>query len=250
MIRIVLCRPEYQINLGMIARIMENFDCSELYLVSPTLKIGFEAVMFAKYARTILDNAKICSSLPEALVGCKMSIGTSGALEKYNGRELKNCITLKQAVEKTGEMAKSDKEIIALVFGAEGNGMSGEELSHCSLIANIPTSKKYPSINLANSVSIALYEFYSAKVGKVKLYRTADPKKIVYVEKMFSEMVDGEERIKEKAKVKMALKRVLERAIPENYEIQSLLLAFSKILRRLKLMENKQIKTKKGKLND
>jgi regulator of replication initiation timing len=62
---------------------------------------------------------------------------------------------------------------------------------------------------------------------------------------MFSEMVDMEERIKEKAKVKMALKRVLERAIPENYEIQSILLAFSKILRRLKLKtKEKSLKVK------
>ncbi len=105
MIRVILCRPEYQINLGMIARILQNFEVSDLYLVSPVARIGFEAIMFAKHGRKIIEDAKTVNSIEEAVKGCTLAVGTSGDVSKYK-KKLKNSLPLKAAVEKTTTIAK------------------------------------------------------------------------------------------------------------------------------------------------
>jgi tRNA/rRNA methyltransferase len=47
---------------------------------------------------------------------------------------------------------------IALVFGNERSGLSGEELSLCSVAVHIPTSEAFPSLNLAQAVQVAAWE--------------------------------------------------------------------------------------------
>lgn len=47
---------------------------------------------------------------------------------------------------------------ICLVFGSEGEGISGEILKHCSLRMKIPMYHDVDSINVASSVGVVLYE--------------------------------------------------------------------------------------------
>ncbi len=234
MIRVILCRPEYQINLGMIARILQNFEVSDLYLVSPVARIGFEAIMFAKHGRKIIEDAKTVNSIEEAVKGCTLAVGTSGDVSKYK-KKLKNSLPLKAAVEKTTTIAKSKEQTLALVFGAEGNGMTEEEFNNCDLITTIPTSVENPSLNLSNAVAIVLYEYFTAsKKAKKTMYEIAQKSKTDQLEKMFAQAIESEARIINKEKVKLSFKRILERSIPEQYEVQSMLLAFAKILKKLK----------------
>ena len=51
----------------------------------------------------------------------------------------------------------------ALVFGREDKGLLTEELDLCQRFITIPTNDQLPSMNLAQSVSICLYEL--AKYG-------------------------------------------------------------------------------------
>ena len=47
-----------------------------------------------------------------------------------------------------------------MLFGPEASGLSNEDLSYSNYILQIPTSKKFKSMNLSHSLSIVCYEIF------------------------------------------------------------------------------------------
>ncbi|MEM3744419.1 MAG: TrmH family RNA methyltransferase, partial [Candidatus Micrarchaeaceae archaeon] len=82
-IRLVVVSPKYQINMGYIARTAMNFGIKKLFIVEPRAKVtGKSALMYAKHARRLLENAVLCGSLDEAVSGCDIVVGTTGVPSK------------------------------------------------------------------------------------------------------------------------------------------------------------------------
>ena len=69
-VKVILVEPKYQINLGYIARTAMNFGVRRLFLVNPrTDPKGKTALMYAKHARSLLENARTYKSLDDATEG-------------------------------------------------------------------------------------------------------------------------------------------------------------------------------------
>ncbi|WNY23354.1 tRNA (cytidine(34)-2'-O)-methyltransferase [Methanimicrococcus hongohii] len=169
-LRIVLVEPLYQGNIGSVCRVMKNFGFTELYLVNPCSLEG-EARAMSSHAIDVLQNAKICQTIEEAVSGCDVVIGTTGM------RALKGCDHIRTPALTPGVLREKMEEFhpdtkFALLFGREDIGFTNEELSFCSMIATIPSSHIYPVMNLSHAVGIMVYELSGARLtGK---YKTAD----------------------------------------------------------------------------
>lgn len=153
--RIVLVRPENEGNIGAVARSMANFDSSELCLVSP-IGVGDEARKRAKHGNFLLDGALVVSSLDEALEGCDNVVGTTGIREAGEKKFLRNFETPREFASRVSHTRRK----YAILFGPEGLGLSNEELGRCDALLSVPTSERYPVLNLSHAVTIVLYELF------------------------------------------------------------------------------------------
>lgn len=145
----VLVRPRYPGNIGAAARALKNMGFSKLALVAPRCDpCSAEAQRMAVGASDILKKAKIYPTLDKAVAPLQYLVGTSRRL----GRHRQNFVSL---VDLPPQLPKGK---IGILFGPEEKGLSNEEIACCHTVAVIPSSPKYPSLNLAQSVMVVAYE--------------------------------------------------------------------------------------------
>jgi tRNA/rRNA methyltransferase len=150
---VVLVEPQGELNIGSVARAMLNFGIRELRLVNPSVDhLSRDARLMAVKAASVLESAKIYISLDHALSDCALSIGTTRRFGQYRER-------FKHPDEAARLLLPvARQQTAALVFGREDKGLFTTELDLCQHLLTIPTSHELPSMNLAQSVVLCLYE--------------------------------------------------------------------------------------------
>jgi TrmH family RNA methyltransferase len=149
---VVLVRTRNPLNIGAVARAMANFGASQLRLVAP-YDLAFREARSAVGASELLANAEVCQSVAEAVADCTLVIGTTAATNRSVSLPL---IDLPDAARQITDAAHSGR--VALLFGSEKRGLANEDMSYCHWLVRIPTTEHCPSMNLAQSVVVVLYE--------------------------------------------------------------------------------------------
>ena len=227
--RIILVEPEYEQNLGAVARAMKNFGFFELRLVNPKCDpLGFDAVKFSKHARDVLEGAKVCSSLAEATKGCKFAVGATGVLYRHWSETFRSPISIRDLRKRLITQKEGN---IALVFGNEGVGLSEESISACDLLITIPTNKEYPILNLSHAVSIVLYELSDLPVLGFEPVGENEKERLV---ESFSLLVERYAKLmRNPRKVKIAFRRMVGKAMLTDKECASILGVVRRAVREL-----------------
>jgi tRNA (cytidine32/uridine32-2'-O)-methyltransferase len=151
-VRIVLVNTSDCRNIGSAARAMKTMGLSQLVLVDPIEMPNGQAQALAAGATDVLSNAKVVSSLSEAIDDCGLVIGTSARSRTlpWPMLEPRGC----------GEkmITEASEYPVALVFGRESSGLTNEELQLCHFHVQIPANPDYSSLNLAMAVQTLSYE--------------------------------------------------------------------------------------------
>jgi tRNA/rRNA methyltransferase len=151
-VRIVLVQTSHPGNLGAVARAMKVMGLSDLTLVEPKCAIDDEARARASGAVDVLENARICTSLEEALADTLLAAACTS-----RRRDLPHpAFTPRQAAPEILKLAQSGP--VAVVFGSETFGLSNEQLMKCRWLLNIPSNPEYASLNLGAAVQVLAYE--------------------------------------------------------------------------------------------
>ena len=148
---VVLMRPRDRNNIGAAARAMANFGLSDLRVVDPFAVAWREAVS-AVGAEDIMRNAVQYKTLDEALADTVFSLAATALRNRHLEQEIVTLPVLNTRLQTAPEGK------IALVFGNEKTGLSGDDIERCVAVLNIPTVSKQPSINLAQAVILTCYE--------------------------------------------------------------------------------------------
>ena len=151
-VRVVLCQTSLPANIGACARAMKTMGLSSLYLVNPKAFPHPDAEALASRATDILERARLCATLDEALAGTVFAAASTARTRDISPEVL----TPREMAARMIEAARSGP--VALVMGAEKYGLTGEEVSKCSVIASIPANPAYSSLNLGAAVQLFAYE--------------------------------------------------------------------------------------------
>lgn len=155
-VRIVLCRPSHPGNIGAVARAMKNMGLRDLRLVTPKLFPHEEADARASGAVDLLQEARVCASLDEALEGTVFTAALSARTRDLGPAPMQARQGAMEILHQAGQGP------VALVFGNETSGLSNEELQRCQLAVTIPANPDYSSLNLGMAVQLLCYELRMA----------------------------------------------------------------------------------------
>lgn len=164
-IHIVLSHPSHPGNIGAVARAMKTMGLSRLVLIAPKSFPHEEATARASGAADILEQARVFTSLDEALAGSTLVAGMTARRRDLSApfvwaREA--ATQLIAAAAATMPVAEARVGNISLLFGNETAGLSNEELSRCHLGVMIPTNSAYSSLNLGSAAQLMCYELRMA----------------------------------------------------------------------------------------
>lgn len=159
-VTIILAEPEHPGNIGSVCRAMANFGFTDLVLIEPKCDPkSQDAKNLAKRAQHILANARITNwdVLKEyAVVAATAGVPTTD----YNLP--RTPLTPEQGAKKIlaikpSRAKGSAHKGAALLFGRESTGLQNRELARADFVITIPTTDEFPSMNLAQSVTVMLY---------------------------------------------------------------------------------------------
>lgn len=220
-IRVVLVGTQHPGNIGSAARAMKTMGLSELVLVAPEAYPDPRADALAVGAVDLLQKARVCANLDEALAGCTRVAATTArqrhiSAPSYLPREWAERLA---ASDMAGD--------IALLFGRERSGLTNEEIDRAQELIHIPTNPDYTSLNMASAVQILCYELLLASGGPSLELPVHEPVDQVEMERFYVHLEDvlAATRFIERTNPRLLMRRLRKlygRAAPDSNEMNIL----------------------------
>ena len=197
----ILVKPQIGENIGASARSLKNFGFSKLIIVNPKQNWpNSKAKATSVGAYNILKKVKLYDKTSEAINEFDLIFSLSARKRDIN----KKHISINQFLE----IINSKKNIkYGMMFGPEASGLSNEDLSYSNYILQIPTVKKFKSMNLSHSLTIVCYEIFKTlnlkKFSKEKkLFKLASKKSISKLYNFLEDLLDSKNFFKPEEKKK------------------------------------------------
>ena len=140
----ILVKPQLGENIGACARSMKNFGFKKLFIVQP--KINFpnhKAKATSVGAYDIINKAKVFNKVENAISSFNLIVSFSARRRDINKKHISLDDFQKIIIKKRNLN-------IGLMFGPEASGLSNKDLAFSNYVLQIPTSKKFKSLNLSH----------------------------------------------------------------------------------------------------
>ena len=157
LINIVLVDTIHPGNIGSVARAMKTMGLKRLSLVNPRVFPSGDANALAGNATDVLENAKIFTSIKDAINESTFVYATSSRDRSIQWP----LMDAETAAKDICNEVNSNKEI-SIIFGKEDRGLTNDELELANKLIEIPANPEYPVLNLAMSAQIISYEILKA----------------------------------------------------------------------------------------
>eukprot|EP00571_Detonula_confervacea_P003013 CAMPEP_0172316266 /NCGR_PEP_ID=MMETSP1058-20130122/27639_1 /TAXON_ID=83371 /ORGANISM="Detonula confervacea, Strain CCMP 353" /LENGTH=140 /DNA_ID=CAMNT_0013030535 /DNA_START=255 /DNA_END=674 /DNA_ORIENTATION=+ len=137
---------------------------TDLALVSPhdpKVLHRHKVIQRSSGAKDILKNAKVFSSLEEAVDDRNVVCGTGMPFDMYQKRTERKYVEPRVFFDKLVQNSEREEQEIrlALIFGSEQTGMEESDMDKCNALLGIPTNPTFGSLNLAAAVQLVSYDW-------------------------------------------------------------------------------------------
>ena len=156
-IQFILHKPQLSENIGACARAMKNFNFSKLTVINPKPIYPNDKIIATSVgAKDIIKKSKSYQSLEPVIKNVDCLISTTARFRNKNIKHIQ-----------LNELKNIDfRKKIGFLFGSEASGLSNNEISYSNFVLQIPTNKKFKSLNLSHSLIIvahAVFEILNLK---------------------------------------------------------------------------------------
>ena len=222
--RVVLVGTQHPGNIGSAARAMKTMGLEELVLVAPEQFPDPQAFALAAGAADLLERARVCATLADAVADCRTVIATTAR---------QRTVPMPGLSPREGAARAREAQSlgpVALVFGRERTGLENAELQLCHAAIHIPANPDYSSLNLAAAVQVVAYEWRVADPAPAAPVANADeepPATHAEIEGFFTHLFELLDEIdfhkgKDPAVVTQRLRRLYLRARMDSRELRIL----------------------------
>ena len=219
---IVLVEPQNLVNIAGVVRAMKNMGLGRLRLVRPGDFDAWRIGGIAHRSEDIVEKAQILDSLPEALAGISLVVGTTARARTAQRNYVRPRTVASQILDKAREGME-----VAILFGREDRGLQNDALDLCHQVTIIPTDPDYSSLNLAQAVLLLSYEIFLASRDEPEPLpqgrRATRPATVEELENTYAALEQGLERIdffkaRRPEAILRTLRTVISRAEPDLQE--------------------------------
>jgi tRNA/rRNA methyltransferase len=149
-VSVTLVEPKGPVNVGHVARLVQNFGVEKLYLVEPKVDLSVAAV-YASHASDVLDRA-VVTTFGRVRRENELLVATTA----IRASKKSNVIRMPVTPDRLHEILSSSRSS-SLVFGRDSTGLTNQEIKACDVTVTINTAQAYRSLNIGHAAAIVLY---------------------------------------------------------------------------------------------
>lgn len=234
-LRIVLVRPKYPRNIGMVARAMSNYGAKQLILIEPRCELDEEAREGAAHAQAQLQKAMIYPHWQRFYEWEPEGIRIAFSARDGKRRETFDFVsTLKNDAELKSEISKKNTY---LIFGPEDHGLAETDLDFVHRVFQIKLPGENPSMNLSHAVMSVLTLWHQFADTATEPVLKDEREKFFFPDqtlKRWLEALNIDISQHEKVNSYTVLRKLLLKGIPTTKELHMLETVLQQTVRKLK----------------
>jgi len=159
-VSVTLVEPRGPVNVGHVARLVQNFGVEKLYLVEPKVDLSVAAI-YASHASEVLDEAIVTSFRKVREENELLVVTTAVRASKKS-----NIIRRTVGPDRLNRLLSSSRSS-SLVFGRDTTGLTNREIEVCDVTVTIDTAPGYRALNIGHAAAIILY-LASHRGGRIR----------------------------------------------------------------------------------
>ncbi|MDM9560671.1 MULTISPECIES: RNA methyltransferase [Bordetella] len=157
-VQFIMVQPSHPGNVGSAARAIKTMGFADLILVEPRqpdIASQPEALALASGAVDVLERARVCATLEEALAPVTLAFALTARVRDLGPPPC----DIRQAAELARDHLSADGQArAAVVLGTERSGLTNAQIALCHRICHIPANPEYSSLNVAQALQLAAWE--------------------------------------------------------------------------------------------
>jgi TrmH family RNA methyltransferase len=149
-VSVTLVEPRGPVNVGHVARLVQNFGVEKLYLVEPRVDLSVAAV-YASHASEVLDRA-VVTTFEKVRRDNELMVATTAVRASKKSNVIRRTVGLDRLHDILSSSSSS-----SLVFGRDTTGLTNQEIRRCDITVTIDTGPAYRALNIGHAAAIILY---------------------------------------------------------------------------------------------